>query len=101
MGGFSNLKKAFNAVMPDDPMDWTMQEEQIRHLELLCLFEIAGNLDTIAVEMREQSKILRINSERAEKQVKMLEEYAEKISKPVPFPTIPLKEPPQFDRRNK
>lgn len=61
MGGFANLKKAFDAVMPDDINDWTMQEEQLRHLELLCLFEIAGNLDTIAFEMR------KINQREAER----------------------------------
>jgi hypothetical protein len=58
MGGFKKLK-----YMMDDleersgiPFAEIPNEEAERLFELSCLFEIAGNLDTIAVEMRNQSK---------------------------------------------
>lgn len=70
MGGFANLQKKFEKLFPMiDPgvqrQSWTEDEQQAvyRALQLACLYEIAGNLDTIAVEMREQTKVMKINSE--------------------------------------
>lgn len=69
MGGFANLKKAFE----ESDMMGTFKEtpalvddahgikELPIFLMLRCLFEIAGNLDTIAVEMR------KINQREAER----------------------------------
>ena len=67
MGGFANLKKDFEQLLvvlrpdgyaPDAERDHLQDTIVARYLELRCLFEIAGNLDTIAVEMRAQTKEL-------------------------------------------
>jgi hypothetical protein len=59
MGGFKKLKQMMDDIdrrhgipFPEIPND-----EAEKHLELHCLFEIAGNLDTIAVEMRNQTEL--------------------------------------------
>lgn len=64
MGGFTNLKNDFKNFIPiigpaaPKTVSAELQLEidtTYQYLMLRCLFEIAGNLDTIAVEMRKLS----------------------------------------------
>lgn len=56
MGGFTNLKTTFDNLLPHVmkrvPGKELNPEEVYRYLQLRALFEIAGNLDTIALTSR-------------------------------------------------
>lgn len=61
MGGFAKLKDDFERWFPTLDLNniWTekkppekKEQDAFRHLYLRCLFEIAGNLDTIALMSR-------------------------------------------------
>lgn len=94
MGGFTNLKNEFDAFLKEmKPRPSTDKErfrqDIFRFLYLRSLFEIAGNLDSIAlcqralVEQAEKSRLQQ--AELFEQAQKMFQEVASTINRPVHF----------------
>jgi len=60
MGGFANLKKDFHDIENQHLSDLDGPSAQFYYLLLRCLFEINGNLDSIAIEMKKQTEMVEL-----------------------------------------